>query len=128
LRPSWLIAAALCLSGNLASAAFGAPSCRTSPNLVGACFTVHGRLFVSTAAGRFHLADAGSGRILDVLGREAWRDTDVLPAAVDALLAPSRSKIEVEGDYLVCPFDRTHLGRTQAVCIEDASHLIARGR
>jgi hypothetical protein len=47
---------------------------------------------------------------------------------VDALLAPSRSKIEVEGDYLVCPFDRTHLGRTQAVCIEDASHLIARGR
>jgi hypothetical protein len=129
LRKAWPIVAAFCLYGSFALAAEADSSCRTSPNLVGACFAVHGRVFVSNGVRSFHLIDTGSGRVLDVLGREAWAShTDVLPAAVDALLAPSRAKIEIEGEYLVCPFDRTHIARPQAVCIQDASHLIARPR
>jgi hypothetical protein len=129
LRPAWLIASALCLSGNLASAAYGASSCRTSPNLVGACFAVHGRIFVSNITRAVHLALADNGRVLDVLGREAWtRDKGVLPTEMEALLASSGSGAEVEGDYVVCPFDRTYFAQRQAVCIQDASHLIARHR
>jgi hypothetical protein len=105
------------------------PSCRTSPNLVGACFSVRGRLFVSNGPRSVHITSAETGRVLDVLGRDAWaKNMKAVPPAVDALLASSPSSTEVEGDYVVCPFDRTHIARTQAVCIETASHLIARRR
>ena len=124
-----LIAAALCLTGSAATAADFASACKTNPNLVGACFPVHGRLFVSNGRRSVHIASAETRRVMDVLGRDAWaKDLQALPAAVEALLASSSSNIEVEGDYVVCPFDRTHIARTQAVCIENASHLTARPR
>ena len=124
---AWLIAAALCLQGGAVFAAEAASSCKTSPNLVGACFSVHGRVFVSDGPRRFHIAIIESGRILDVLGHETWAgDKSALPADLGALLAPLGSAVEVEGDYIVCPFDRTNTVRAQAVCIEAASHLTAR--
>ena len=66
-----------------------------------------------------------TGRTLAVLDRQSARQSsDIIPDAVRALL-PANSSGSVEGDYVVCPFDRTHLGRIQAVCIEAASHLVA---
>jgi len=89
---------------------------------VGACFTVHGRLFSSPSGVRIALDE--TGLVLAVLDRQSARQGDeVIPAPVRALLA-SDSSGSIEGDYIVCPFDRTHLGRIQAVCIDAASHLI----
>ena len=103
-------------------AAEAGPTCRTSHNLVGACFTVHGHLF-STPSG-IRLSWDETGRSLAVLDRQSGRGDDVIPAPVRALLSPDSSG-SVEGDYVVCPFDRTHLDRMQAVCIDAASHLAA---
>ena len=109
------------------AAAQVAQSCKTSPNLVGACFSVHGQLFIGNGARQVHIAWTETGRVLDVLDRQSAAQTaDALPSPITALFARFPTRIEVEGDYVVCPFDRTHLGRTQAVCIQDASHLIAR--
>lgn len=128
MRKVLLIAAAFCLSGSLALAG-DLTSCKTSPNLVGACFGVHGRVFISGGPRSFHIALPESRLVLDVLGREAWAGgKTALPAEVSALLSPSDSSIAVEGDYLVCPFDRTSIAHTRAVCIEAASHLSAQRR
>jgi hypothetical protein len=110
----------LTLSGAAAIAAEAGQTCRTSHNLVGACFTVPGRLLSSPSGVR--LAWDETGRTLAVLDRQSGRGDGVIPAAVRALL-PRDLSGSFEGDYLVCPFDRTHLGRIQAVCVENASHL-----
>jgi hypothetical protein len=112
----------LALSGAAALAAETGQTCRTSHNLVGACFTVHGHLLRSPSGVR--LAWDETGRTLTVLDRQSGRGGGVIPAAVRALLPPDSSG-SVEGDYFVCPFDRTHLDRMQAVCIDATSHLVA---
>jgi hypothetical protein len=114
------------LSGTVVMAAEAGQTCRTSHNLVGACFTVHG--FLSSSPSGVRLAWAEAGRTLAVLDRQSARQSsEIIPDNVLALLG-SNSSGSVEGDYVVCPFDRTHLDRTQAFCIEAASHLIARSR
>ena len=110
----------LALSGTAAIAAEAGQTCRTSHNLVGACFTVHGRLFSSPFGVRLTWLE--TGRTLAVLDRQSGGGNDVIPAEIRAVLPPNSSG-SVEGDYVVCPFDRTHLDRMQAVCIESASHL-----
>lgn len=109
------------LSGTAAIAAEAGQTCRTSHNLVGACFTVHGHLSRSSGGVRINWDE--TGQTLTVLDRQSARQSsDIIPDAVRALLPPN-SAGSVEGDYFVCPFDRTHLGRMQAVCIDAASHL-----
>jgi hypothetical protein len=121
----WLLASVIAWP-TTAFAAEAGQTCRTSHNLVGACFTVHGRLFSTPSGVRLVMNE--TGRTLAVLDRQsAQQSREVLPDAVRALL-PRDSSGTVEGDYVVCPFDRTHLGRMQAVCIENASHLIAQQR
>jgi hypothetical protein len=113
----------LLLYGTAAMAAEAGQTCRTSHNLVGACFTVHGRLFSSPSGVRLVLNE--TGRVLAVLDRQSARQGNkIIPDFVRALF-PADSSGSIEGDYVVCPFDRTHLDRIQAVCIEDASHLVA---
>ena len=126
MRLAGALAVVIALSGTAAMAAEAGQTCRTSHNLVGACFTVHGRLF-NSAAGLRLIWDE-TGRTLAVLDRQsAHQSKESVPDAVRALLSLDSSG-SIDGDYVVCPFDRTHLGRTQAVCIEDASHLIATHR
>ena len=109
--------------GTAALAAEAGQTCRTSHNLVGACFTVHGRLSSGPSGVRLVLNE--TGRVLAVLDRQSVRQSDdVVPQSVRTLLALDSSG-SIEGDYVVCPFDRTHLDRIQAVCIEEASRLVA---
>jgi hypothetical protein len=116
-------AALLLLCGTAAMAAEAGQTCRTSHNLVGACFTVHGRLFNGPSGVRLVLNE--TGRVLAVLDRQAARQgNEIIPDFVRALFPPDSSG-SIEGDYVVCPFDRTHLDRIQAVCIEHASRLVA---
>ena len=123
MRLTGALAGFLALSGTAAIAAEAGQTCRTSHNLVGACFTVHGILSNSPSGAYLALAEAG--RKLLVLDRQSRRGDDVIPAEARALFGPIPSG-SLEGDYIVCPFDRTHLGRMQAVCIETASHLSLR--
>ena len=119
----------LTLSGTAALAAEAGQTCRTSHNLVGACFTVHGRLFVSNGTPSVRIFRIGTTRILGVLDRQSQAEgAEVVPPAVDSLLKPDPFSTDVDGDYEVCPFDRTELGRMQMVCIESASHLVAQHR
>ena len=80
-----MLAVLLALSGTAALAAEAGQTCRTSHNLVGACFTVHGHLF-SNAAG-VRLAWDETGRTLAVLDRQAARQSnEIIPDNVRALL------------------------------------------
>ena len=104
-------------------------SCRTSPNLVGACFVVHGRLFVANGTPRIRISLVGANRILSVLDRQAQAESDeVIPTAVKVLLTSNPSFVDVYGDYEVCPFEKDTAGSIRAVCIERASGLAARHR
>jgi hypothetical protein len=125
-RPNWALAVLVMLSSTAALAAEAGQTCRTSHNLVGACFSVHGRLFVANGTPSVRIFGIGTRRILGVLDRQSEAEgNEVIPPSVNALLEPDPFFIDVYGDYEVCPFDRTQLGRMQTVCIESASHLIA---
>ena len=115
----------LALSGTAAIAAEAGQTCRTSHNLVGACFTVHGHLFISPSGIRIVWDE--TGRTLAVLDRQSGRSDGVIPTEIRALFGANSSG-KIEGDYFVCPFDRTPVDRMQAVCIDSASHLIAQRR
>jgi hypothetical protein len=117
------------LLGGGAFAAEAGTTCRTSHNLVGACFFVHGRLFVTNGTPSVRIGAVGTNRILGVLDRQSQAESDqVVPAAVHVLLTADPFVIEVYGDYEVCPFEKDTTGSMRAVCIQSASHLIARRR
>jgi hypothetical protein len=123
------LAAVLSLLGFHAMADELGRSCRTSPNLEGACFTVHGRLFLANGTPRVRIALVGTNRILGVLDRQVRGESDeVIPTAVKVLLTSDPSFVDVYGDYEVCPFEKDSTGSMRTVCIERASHLAARRR
>jgi hypothetical protein len=123
------LAAAMSLVGFYAMADEPGRSCRTSPNLVGACFTVHGRLFVAIGTPSVRILPVGTNRILGVLDRQVQAESDeIIPAAVKVLLTSSPFFVDVYGDYEVCPFEKDATGSMRAVCVESASHLVARHR
>ncbi len=100
-------------------------SCKTSHNLVAACFAVHGRLFMA-GGGHVRIEWLGEGRVLDVRDRQSRaQGGEIVPDLVQRTLSPST---DVYGDFLVCPFDRGPRANVQAVCIEDATGLSTRRR
>ena len=129
MRRALHLAAAIALFGGAALADEAGQSCKTSHNLVGACFSIHGRLFMAESAPRVRIAWIGTDRILRVLDRQASANgPDIIPSAVQVLLTPAPSSMEIEGDYLLCPFDKTRVNLMQAVCIQDVSHLTTQKR
>jgi len=110
-----------------AAVAQSAVSCRTSPNLVGACFSVHGRLFVHDGAPpNVRILETGTHRVFGIFDRQFQAEGDeVAPAAVTMLLNDDPTA-EIEGLYVVCPFEREAPRSLRPVCIEAASHLAAR--
>jgi hypothetical protein len=124
---------ALSLMPTALFAAEPAPSCRGSWNVVGACFSMHGRLSLASPASRrtprAQISQAATGRTVGVLGIALAADgPDVLPPDVMRLLQPEPTTTDIDGDYLVCPLDREDHLRMQMVCIESASHLSKRRR
>ncbi len=102
-----------------------APSCKTSPNVVGACFTVDGRLFVVEGRPRIRIQFDGDW-MLGVYDRQFRPDSDdVVPKSVDMLLSRDPRSTAVDGAYVVCPFEKDASGLIRMVCIESADHLVA---
>ena len=106
-----------------------APSCKTSPNVVGACFSVEGRLFSTAARPRIRIQPKAGEQMLGVYDRQFRLESDELvPKAVDELLSRDPTTTAVEGEFFVCPFEKDVSAPIRMVCIESADHLAARPR
>ena len=127
MRSICVLVAGSLLIGGYAVAQELAPSCKTSPHVVTACFTVHGRLSVYNGFPSIIIWQIGTNHILGILDPQSETEGPrVIPPTVRALLGSGPSFNDVYGDYEVCPFDRLKPGQRQIACIESASHLIAR--
>ena len=100
-----------------------AESCRARSDVVGKCFTVHGRLSVYNGTPSIRLWPMGSKRLLGVIDPQ---DPSNAPGP-SVLAAPVKQKLDwdkdVFGDFLVCPLTRSKPGRMQTICIESGKNL-----
>src|SRR5215471_8110673 len=88
-------------------------SCRARLDVVGKCFTVHGRLSVYNGTPSIRLWPIGTKRllgVLDPLDTSNAPGPSVLPTAIAGRLDADK---DVFGDFLVCPLTRAKSGRMQ---------------
>jgi hypothetical protein len=93
--------------------------CKKDPDIVTACFTVHGRLSLWNGTPSLRIWRIGTNRILGVT-------TETTPENVSRLWESDDT--EIYGDFEVCPFTKDRAGEMQMVCIESASRLLAKER
>jgi len=106
------------------------PLCRAHPERVGACRTVHGRLFVANGTPSTRIWVVGTRRILGV--REYYGpdggEVVAVPAGVRRALGSNPFLTQVYGDFEICPLSRQRRGWMQSVCVASARRLHARRR
>ena len=101
-------------------------SCRQHPQLVGKCFTVHGRLSVYNGAPAMRIWKLGTKRMLGISEqRFAVQGFRNLPETIQNQI---NQDVEIFGDFVVCPFTRPKAGEMQMVCVEEGKSLTARKR
>ena len=115
-----MVAALLLTCG--AAQAEPAEMCRSTSRLVGACFAVHGRLSAWNGTPTFRIQPSGTKRILGVDAADGDPE-HALPPSLEALVKPDAFKVDLDGDFLVCPFAPDRPGHMRFVCIADASSL-----
>jgi hypothetical protein len=89
-------------------------TCKTDPDIVGACFTVHGRLAMSNGTPTYRLWRIGTDRMLGV-------HDFIVPASIATNLTWENAAF---GHFYVCPFTRQKSEEMQIVCVESASEVI----
>ena len=117
-----------CTVGTQSPTAQTAESCRNRSDVVGKCFTVHGRLSVYNGTPSIRLWPIGTKRLLGVLDPtdiSAVPGRNTIPTAVASKLDFDK---EVFGDFLVCPLTHSRPGRMQTICIESGKNLFVRSR
>jgi hypothetical protein len=100
------------------------PKCEGNPKVIGACYSVHGRLSRGADTVILRLWPVGTKRILGITGGPTLDDAD-------AAIRPQNLKFpfgdeDIYGDFEVCPFTPERKGVMQFVCIESASHLVVK--
>jgi hypothetical protein len=101
-------------------------SCRQHPQLVGACFNVHGRLSVYNGAPALRIWKIGTKSMLGVSQqRFALSGYRNLP---DEIQNQIKEDVDLWGDFLGCPFTRAKAGEMQMVCVEAGRNLKAKKR
>jgi hypothetical protein len=90
-------------------------ACKTDPDIIDVCFTVHGRLSVWNGSPGLRIWRVGTSRILGV------QDDDPLP---ENLSKQMNWGVEAWGDFEVCPFTKERPGVMQMVCVESAEHVL----
>lgn len=99
------------------------PLCKGASQIVGECFTVHGRLGLYNGI-PLRIWIVGTHRVLSVHNADgSGIDGGWLPSKVRDLLV-GMGEIVVFGDYEVCPLEQRHPGKMQPICVEDASRLV----
>jgi hypothetical protein len=91
---------------------------KTNPNLVGACFPVHGRLELANGNPGWRIWVVGTKRVLGVF------PDDPYPPSPACLLPHVGDGKRLYADFLVCPFASDRRGSMRPVCIESASHRV----
>ncbi len=94
-------------------------ACKTDPDIVYACFTLHGRLSAWNGSPTFRIWKVGTNRILG--------DHDDWPLP-EELAEHMNWDVEAWGDFKVCPFTKEQPGIMQMVCIESASQVLYKNR
>jgi hypothetical protein len=109
----------------MAIPAFAAPpKCKENPKVIGACYSVHGRLTRGADTVGLWLWPVGTKRMLGVTAGPRLDDAD------DPIW-PQNLKFEhgddaIFGDFEVCPFTPERKGEMLLVCIESASHVVVK--
>ena len=117
---SFLVVSSI-LSSSLPAREAQDKSCRQHPQLVGKCFTVHGRLSVYNGAPAMRIWKVGTKRMLGVSEqRFAVPGYRNVPETIQNQL---NQDVDIFGDFLVCPFTRPKAGEMQLVCIEEGKKL-----
>jgi hypothetical protein len=88
-------------------------TCTSDPDLVDACFTVHGRLNFANGNPTARIWRIGTKRILGT--------DDILPGSLGLKMDFG---VEAYGDFYVCPFTPERRGEMRSVCIESAQNVI----
>ena len=96
----------------------GFQACKSDPDIVGACFTVHGRLSAWNGTPTMRIWRIGTSRILGV-------HDDIMP---EALTSKMDWEIEAYGDFEVCPFTKERSGEMRMICIEKAHNVVMKKR
>ena len=103
--------------------------CEASPQRVGKCFWIHGRLGAWNGSPTFRIWRVGTHRILGVNTAANEGDDELEPRPPEVLKATPKGadlfSTSLYGDYRVCPFTRSRSGWMQYVCIAKATHLVA---
>jgi hypothetical protein len=101
-------------------------SCREHPQLVGKCFSVHGRLSTYNGNPAVRLWRIGTRRVLGVSDQRfslsGYRN---IPEDLSKQLDGEN---EILGNFLVCPFTRPRPGEMQLICIESAKNIVVKKR
>ena len=101
-------------------------SCKDHPKVIGACFTVSGRLSVYNGAPTLRIWKTGTRRMLGV-SEQRFQEVGYVNVPEDI-----RTKVNFDtdlfGSFLVCPFTRSRPGEMQMVCVESGKNLQTRVR
>lgn len=96
--------------------------CKSNPQLIAACFTVHGRLSPYNGTPSLRIWPIGTLRLLGIL-------KDENPLAIPESI---RNEVGfgkyVYGDFSVCPFTESKPGQMQFVCVEAVSNVRIQNR
>ena len=91
--------------------------CKSNPQLVAACFTVHGRLSAYNGTPSLRIWPIDTHRLLGILKDE---DPLAIPESIRNTVGFGK---DIYGDFLVCPFTKSKPGQMQFVCVEAVSNV-----
>jgi hypothetical protein len=94
--------------------------CKTRHDLVGPCWTVHGRLRVGNGTPSARIWPIGTHRLLGVMEQDFNNDEEF---AAPAPLRQYGFDAQIFADFFVCPLTKTKPGVMQSVCISGAKHI-----
>ena len=122
-KPFLLLAALLLVA--LPARAQEPSACAASPNLVGKCFTVHGRLTTCTGVPNARIWIVGTKRILGVAdAKDDVAGDGLLPGALeDEMFGSAPCSKAAFGDYTVCPLEPDRPGVMRHVCVDKAVRI-----
>jgi hypothetical protein len=100
------------------------PKCKGSPKVIGACYSVHGRVSLGADTVRLWLWPVGTKRMLGVTAGPRLDDADdpIFPRN----LKFNSGDEDIYGDFEVSPYTLERKGAMQLVCIESASKLVVK--
>jgi hypothetical protein len=94
--------------------------CKDNPELVGACYVVHGRARFGNGTPALRIWPVGTKRMLRVTARPVADDADEPIVPKNLRFGPLG---EAFGDFEVCPFTPERKGEMQMVCIQSVKNL-----